>query len=84
MAEIFNENFRQESYAIAKMSARCTIRQYAHGLKLESPLYHLVPIAGLYIGKIRQKRPPRRPQRRNQKQKYGGDPKNRTSVGDFL
>ena len=33
------------------MSARCTIRQYAHGLKIESPfvhLYHLVPIAGLY------------------------------------
>jgi len=28
---------RQESCAITKMSVRCTIRQYAHGLKLESP-----------------------------------------------
>jgi len=28
---------QQESCAIAKMSARCTIRQCAHGLKLESP-----------------------------------------------
>ena len=28
---------KQESCAIAKTSARCTIRQYAHGLKLESP-----------------------------------------------
>ena len=27
----------QESCAIAKMSVRCTIRQYAHGLLLESP-----------------------------------------------
>jgi len=28
---------QQESCAIAKMSAWCTILQYAHGLKLESP-----------------------------------------------
>jgi len=28
---------KQESCAIAKMSAQCTIRQDAHGLKLESP-----------------------------------------------
>ena len=28
--------YQQESCVIAKMSARCTNRQYAHGLKLES------------------------------------------------
>jgi len=30
-------NLKQESCAIAKVSVRCTIRQYAPGLKLESP-----------------------------------------------
>jgi len=43
------------------MSARCTIQQYAHGLKLESPF---VPSSTDYWAvraKIRQKRPSRWP-----------------------
>jgi len=43
------------------MSARCTIRQYAHGLKLESPF---VPSSTDYWAiwaNIRQKRPSRWP-----------------------
>ena len=37
---------KTKSCAIAKMSARCTIRQYAHGLKLESPFVPSSTVAG--------------------------------------
>ena len=51
----------QESCAIAKMSTRCTIRQYAHGLKLESPFVPSSTDCWTVRAKIRQKRPFRWP-----------------------
>jgi len=46
---------KQECCAIAKMSARRTVRQYAHGLKLESPFIPSSTDCWAVWAKIRQK-----------------------------
>ena len=51
---IFTSTGKQESCAIAKMSARCTIRQYAHSLKLESPFVPSSTDCWAVRAKIRQ------------------------------
>ena len=53
----WGEMSEQKSCAIAKMSARCTIRQYAHGLKLESPFVPSSTDCWAVRAKINQKRP---------------------------
>ena len=51
----------QESCAIAKITARCTIWQYAPGLQLESPFLPSCTNRWAVRAKIRQKRPSRWP-----------------------
>ena len=61
-----------------------TIRQYAHGLLLETPFVPSSTDCWAIRAKIRQKRPSWWPQRRNRKQKYNGDPKNQLFDPGFL
>ena len=60
------------------------IRQYAHGLLLETPFVTSSTDCWAIRAKIRQKRPSWWPQRRNRKQKYGGDLKNELFDPSFL
>ena len=80
----YEVQFLQESCAVAKMSARCTIRQYAHGLKLESPFVPSSTDCWDVRAKMRQNG--RLGGRRGEtgSRNMPATQKNRKSVGDFL